>query len=152
MFKGDAGDGAGGVWADSGKSLQGDGVGRQAAVVILHNQPGSLAQPPDSRVIAQAGPKAQDGLLACAREFVNGGQGSQPSFPIRDDGGGLGLLEHDFADPNGVRVAGAAPREIACVGGVPVKQTGGDTLELSAAGRLHGCGVYAGRLGCGDIL
>jgi hypothetical protein len=36
-----------------------------------------------------------------------------PTFPIRQDGFYLGLLEHDFGDPDGVRVESATPREIA---------------------------------------
>jgi hypothetical protein len=42
-------------------------------------------------------------------------QSLHPTFPVRQDSFDLSLLEHDFGDPNGVRVASATPGEIAGV-------------------------------------
>ena len=44
---------------------------------------------------------------------ANSGEATQPPIIVRDDGSSLGLLEHDFGNENGVRMAGLAPGEIA---------------------------------------
>jgi hypothetical protein len=81
-----------------------------------------LLQVADARVVAEALPEFQEPLLWRGRERGDVGQLAHPAFPIWDDGLHLGLLEHDFADPDGVGVEPAAPREVAGGGGEPVEQ------------------------------
>ena len=45
------------------------------------------------------------------------------SLVIRDDGGHLGLLEHDLRDPDGIRIVGAPPGKITPLLPVPAKET-----------------------------
>lgn len=76
----------------------------------------------DAGVIAEAFPKLVDFVGAGIGEAFNGGQLAQPAFPIRNHCFHLCLLQHDFGHPDGVGIAGAPPRKVACVGGEPVKQ------------------------------
>ena len=57
--------------------------------------------------------------LGGARERPNGGETAEPPNIVRDHGRGLGLLEHDLSDQDGVGVAGAAPGESAAVMAIP---------------------------------
>ena len=44
---------------------------------------------------------------------MDGGKPAQPSIIVRNDGSGLGLLEHDFGNQDGVGIVGLAPGQIA---------------------------------------
>ncbi len=46
----------------------------------------------------------------------------EPLIIIRDNGGNLGLLEHEFGDEDGVGIASLTPRELAAVLMVPIRQ------------------------------
>lgn len=72
-------------------------------------------------VVAESFPEFMDFVRACIREAFNRWQLTHPTFPIRDYRLHLGLLKHDFGDPNGVGIARASPREVAGVGGEPVE-------------------------------
>src|ERR1035437_6246816 len=48
---------------------------------------------------------------------------------VRDDGLSAGLLEHDLADPDGVRIARVAPGKIAMAAGVPGEQEAADLVN-----------------------
>src|ERR1035437_8703470 len=48
---------------------------------------------------------------------------------VRDDGFGAGLLEPQFADPDGVRIARVAPGKIAMAVGVPGEQEAADLVN-----------------------
>lgn len=76
----------------------------------------------DAGVVAEAFPKFVDFVGTGFREGFDGGQFAHPAFPVRDHGFDLGLLQHDFGNPNGVGIAGAAPGEVAGVAGEPGKE------------------------------
>ena len=44
-----------------------------------------------------------------------------------------GLLEDNFGKPDAVRIAGASPRQIAAVSGVPVQQYIGNVVHILSA-------------------
>ena len=66
-----------------------------------------------SRIITEAFPGVQNLRFSRRGKRADGGKPAQPSIIVRDDGSSLGLLEHDFGNENGVRIAGLAPGEIA---------------------------------------
>jgi hypothetical protein len=43
------------------------------------------------------------------------------------------LLEHDFGDPDGVRIAGAPPRQVAGIGGEPVEQRWNQPVQIRSS-------------------
>ena len=66
-----------------------------------------------SRIITEAFPGAQNLRFSRDGKRADGGKPAQRPIIVRDDGSSLGLLEHDFGNENGVRMAGLAPGEIA---------------------------------------
>src|SRR5438445_9727102 len=56
-----------------------------------------------ARVVAQAFPEFVNSLRAGSGEGFDIGQRSHPAMPKREDGFDLGLLEHDFGNPDSVR-------------------------------------------------
>jgi len=66
-----------------------------------------------SRIITEAFPGVQNLRFSRRGKRADGGKPAQPSIIVRNDGSGLRLLEHDFGNENGVRIAGLAPGEIA---------------------------------------
>ena len=98
------------------------GIAGEAAVVLGDDLPGRLVKLPCAAIVAQSFPKAQDLLLIGLGQSVDRGQGGQETQEVRLDGFHLRLLEHDFAQPDRVRVARAAPRQIAGVLVVPCPQ------------------------------
>ncbi len=49
-------------------------------------------------------------------------EAAEPLIIIRDNGGNLGLLEHELGDEDGVGIASLAPGEGATVPMVPIRQ------------------------------
>jgi len=66
-----------------------------------------------SRIITEAFPGVQNLRISRRSKRANGGKPAQPSIIVSNDSSGLGLLEHDFGNEDGVRIAGLAPGEIA---------------------------------------
>ena len=66
-----------------------------------------------SHIVTEAFPGAQNLRFSRTGKRADGGKPAQPSIIVSDDGSRLGLLEHDFGNENGVRIAGLAPGEIA---------------------------------------
>ena len=68
-----------------------------------------------SSIIAQALPGVQNVRFSRSGKRANSGEAAQPPIIVRDNSGGLGLLEHDFGNEDGIGVAALAPGEIAFV-------------------------------------
>ena len=68
-----------------------------------------------SRIIAQALPGVQYVRFSRRGKRADSGETAQPPIIVRDNSGGLGLLEHDFGNEDGIGVAALAPGEIAFV-------------------------------------
>ena len=84
--------------------------------------PGRLVKLSCAAIVAQSFPETQDLLLVGLGQRADRGQGGQKTLEVRLDGFHLRLLEHDFAQPDRVRVARAAPRQLAGVLVVPRPQ------------------------------
>ena len=75
-----------------------------------------------ARIVTEAFPELEHTFGFSKGEFLKSGEGTHPAFPIGDDGSHLRLLQHDFRNPNGVRIARAPPRQVACMAGIPIHQ------------------------------
>ncbi len=121
LIERDAANGAGGVAADAGQREDLVEVGGELAAMLRDELLRGALQVADAGVVAEAFPEfvqlGERGLGG----GLDGGQFAHPTLPIGDDGFHLRLLEHDFGYPDGVGIAGAAPREVAGVGGEPAK-------------------------------
>ncbi len=105
-------DGAGGRAADAGQGGQRVEVARQLAAVAFHAQPRGAVQEARAAVVAQARPQRQHGVLVGARQVGQGGQGVDEALEIVDDGGDLGLLQHDFRQPHPIGAARVLPGQV----------------------------------------
>lgn len=61
-------------------------------------------QLPGASVVSETFPEFENLFDRSVAEFFDGGEGVHPTAPERKDRLDLGLLEHDFRDPDGVRV------------------------------------------------
>ena len=73
-------------------------------------------------VIAQPLPLLEHRLDVGPGQGGQVGELFQEAMIEGDHRGNLGLLQHDFRDPDAVRVPGAEPGQITLVGGVPGEQ------------------------------
>ena len=113
LIESDAANGASGVASDAGQFkdlLEARGEG---APVFFHDKEGGFLHVSDAGVIAEALPELVDFLRGRFSERLNIGKLVHPTFPVGDDGFDLGLLEHDFGDPNGVGITGRSPGQVA---------------------------------------
>ncbi|MEY2547020.1 MAG: hypothetical protein QOG48_2137 [Verrucomicrobiota bacterium] len=90
---------------------------------ILHEFGGGV-EIPGAAVVAEALPCVQDVVFARARKRGESRETCEPSIIVRQHGRHLRLLEHELRDENRVRIARAAPREIAPVFAIPDAKRG----------------------------
>ena len=64
-------------------------------------------------VVAEPGPVSQHRVQPRARQMPHGRESREKATVVGNHGGDARLLQHDFGDPDGVRIARAAPFEIA---------------------------------------
>ena len=92
------------------------------AAMSIHDDSSGGVQIARSRVIAEALPRVEDVIFRSPRQRGEMGEPAEPLIIIRDNGGNLGLLEHEFGDEDGVGIASLTPRELAAVLMVPIRQ------------------------------
>ncbi len=119
-IEGDAGHGRCGVGADAGQSANFFISGREQAAGgdVLRG----AMQVSRARVVAEAGPEGEDIFHRRGGERFDGREAGEEAFIVRDDGGGAGLLEHDFGEPDRVGIARGAPGKFAAAAAVPGEQ------------------------------
>jgi hypothetical protein len=118
----DTADGAGGVTADAGQCQHSVEFAREFAVALFHDNLGSALHVADAGVIAKAFPEFMDFFRSGFGQGADVRQSLHPTLPIRQDGFDLGLLEHDFGDPDGIWIASPTPGEIAGAHRKPFEQ------------------------------
>ena len=64
-------------------------------------------------IVAETFPKPQDFLRVRRGKVRNCGKGFDESLKVRNDDGGLRLLQHHLADPDAIRIAVLPPRKVA---------------------------------------
>ena len=95
-------------------------------MALLHQLRRAL-QVARARVIAQAAPQPQHLVLRRAGERGDIGEALEKALVIGNHRGDLGLLQHDFRDPDAIGVARALPGQVvAAVAPMPGEQAGGE--------------------------
>lgn len=109
-IKSEHGDSIGSVTADSGQRLQCFGLRREGAFVLFSDDSGTTMKIACPGIVAQPLPGVENVAFPGLGESLNGRETPEPSNIVRDHGGGLSLLEHNFGEEDGVGIAGVAPR------------------------------------------
>src|SRR5262245_51734433 len=92
------------------------------------------------RVIAEPGPPGQDVVERRGRQRAHRGKARQPLLEVGDDCLGARLLQHDLADPNGVRIARSPPGQISMTAAIPADERSTDSS--GTRGRRHPPAFY----------
>ncbi|MEY2502061.1 MAG: hypothetical protein QOI07_2395 [Verrucomicrobiota bacterium] len=112
-------DGIGSVAADPrqrGDRIEGAG---EFAPVFFDDRDSRGAKVPGARIITEALPGVEDLAFRSRGERSEIRKAPEPFIVIRNDGGDLGLLEHELGDEDGVGVGGAAPGQVAGIFAIP---------------------------------
>lgn len=150
----DGRDGARGVRADARHLTQLFGALREAAVPAVHHVAGAAVQVPGAAVEAQARPGGEHVVERRPGQRRHGGEALHPALPVRDHCRHPRLLQHHLADPDGVRIADPAPRQIALHLAVALGHRASDLAQLLAARRHLPCclrDALASHTGAQDI-
>lgn len=115
-------DGPRGVPADSRQLTDRIKIVWKYPVMVGDNLFSRCVQLPCAAIIAQAFPLAKHGNFFGGGKGLNVGKLVQESRKIPLNGRNLCLLQHNFADPNGIGITRLPPRQITSVGAIPYPQ------------------------------
>ena len=90
--------------------------------MFLENELCGFLQVANASIISEALPELMNLLRVGVGQCFDVRQFPHPALPVRQDGFDLRLLEHDFRDPDGIRVARTTPGKVARVFGEPFEQ------------------------------
>ena len=126
MIEGDRADRGGRVGTDPRQPAQAVlGIGKYPVMVAQHGDRAGM-EITRARIIAEPGPHPQHIILRGAAERGDIRPARQELLEIRPDRFDAGLLQHDFRQPDPVRIGPLArrrpPRQPAAMAVVPVKQ------------------------------
>jgi hypothetical protein len=127
LIEGNAADSAGGIAANARQGQQIIKVFREFAPVQGNDGLRGLLHITNASVVAQAFPELVNSLRAGFGQGSNIWQRLHPPLPKGEDRFDLGLLEHDFGNPDGVRIMRATPGQITGMPAEPLKQKGDDS-------------------------
>src|SRR5262249_14231693 len=122
LLVGEARDRRGSVAPDALERPQAGDVSGQRATVLGYHLTGDLVQPHGAQVVAKALPGTDGFRPRRAGQVAESRKAFEPGVPFGNDAIDLRLLEHDLGDENGVRVARAAPGQVARVLAIPRHQ------------------------------
>ena len=88
----------------------------------IHDNSSGGVQIARPRVITEALPRVEDVIFRSPSQRGEMGETAEPLIIIWDNGGNLGLLEHELGDEDGVGIASLAPGEGAPVTAIPTKK------------------------------
>lgn len=111
-----------GVFSDARQQTQFFNRARQAALVSLLHDFGSGVEISRAGVVAESFPCTKNIVFRDAGQDGKIRKLVEPFIIIRKHGGDLRLVEHQLGNENRVRIAGAAPREIAAIFAVPAEK------------------------------
>ena len=141
LVVGEAGDGGGSVGTDARKLAEILCGGGHDAAVVVDDGLGGFMQHAGAAVVAEAAPKGEHILLVGFGEGLKGRKALEEGGVALDDHGDAGLLEHDFGDPDRVRIIGVPPGEITLAALIPSEEFGshvGEGLLARPAAVGHG--------------
>ena len=91
----------------------------------------ALVQIARAAVVAQAAPQRKHFVLRCRCQVANGGETREEPVVINKNRGDLRLLQHDFRQPDAIRITRVLPRQaIASVRALPANNLFGEFLGL----------------------
>ena len=105
----DTADGTGGVASDAWELKHFLVKARETTVEFGLDAASRGMQVSDTPVIAEASPEFEQDGVGRVGEVLKGRKVPHPALVVRDHGVDLGLLQHDFRDPDCVGIAGVAP-------------------------------------------
>src|SRR5262245_9117571 len=108
--KTDTCDGRSRIWPDTGEGK--DFVVRSRKSAGIYDFFRGSAEVSSAAVVAQACPGLQQIIIGRVGERWNIGKAREESLIVRNYRGDTRLLQHDLRDPDAVRLAGVAPREV----------------------------------------
>ena len=100
--------------------------------MLLDDLPRALMQPPRSLVVAESAPGGQYVIFARRGERFDIRKPGKENPVMLKHGDDTRLLQHDFAEPDRVRIASAPPGKVATIPVVPVEQGAAKTAETLA--------------------
>ena len=126
---------AGGRAADTGQAHDAFNVTWKFPAVVSDDLARGFVQVARAGVVAQAAPEVQHTVRPGARQRTHVGEAFGETFEVGDDGGHLGLLQHDLGNPDAVGVAHALPgKGLASVAVVPLEQPRAEGIAAHGAG------------------
>src|SRR5882762_5974786 len=134
---GEGQDGACRVAADAFHAPERRAVLREAPVVTGDGLSRDAVKIGRAAVVAERAPGLRHFGRAGAGQVLEGRVARQELVVLRDDAVDLGLLEHDLGDEDAVRLAGAAPGQIAAVACVPGEKPPVEETRHRPIGKLH---------------
>ncbi|EAU63217.1 conserved hypothetical protein [Stigmatella aurantiaca DW4/3-1] len=124
--EGNGGHGPRRVAAEAGQGEQVLRGGGKPSSEVRDDLLGGAVEVARARVVAKAPPRGEHVIQGGRRQGPHRGKARQEPLPVGNDGGHLGLLQHDLAEPDGVGVARAAPGQIPLLPAIPGQQGGPD--------------------------
>ena len=118
-------DRAGRVAANARQLADGFQSARKSSGVLVDHHAGRGVHLPGAAIIAEPFPLPQHLAFVGARQRSTGGKPGHEPLEVGHDRGHLGLLQHDFADPDRIGIVGAPPGKIAPVTAIPGRQLPG---------------------------
>ena len=106
---------------------------RECAVVLVADLFGGVVEVAGAAVVAQSAPQRHDAVGGGVGEGADGGVSGKEALVVGDDGGDLGLLEHDFREPDAVGVVALPGQVVAAMLFLPVYQARGEGIGHGVA-------------------
>ena len=128
--KGDGADSARSILADTGQRQNRIIFSGKLAVVALLNDLRGLFQIPHPAVVAKSLPQLVQSVVITVCQGLHGGQSGEEAGVVALDSLHPCLLEHDFRQPDMVRLFGFPPWQAAVVFPIPRKQQLGEHIQI----------------------
>ena len=117
--------------------------------MVLYDPLRRSVQIASAAVIAKARPEAQNFARLSGGKSQQSGKAVEKTAKVGNDGGHGRLLEHDFADPNAIRIARVTPGKIAGIFVEPAQQAATQMGTAAWLQKIHrGRLLYLSRIAC----
>src|SRR5437879_2353757 len=109
----------------------------------MHDSPRGSLKISRANVVAESLPRAEHVVFTSVSQRGKIREAAKPLVVIRNDSGDLSLLEHEFGNQDGVRIARLSPREVAAVAAKPAEKV--TSKRAKVLWRCHGSGANVQR-------
>jgi len=110
---------------------------RNAAPVFVDHSPSGLVKIAGPAVVTESFPKSKYLLFACRGKVAQRREGAHKSLEIGNDRGHLGLLKHDFTNPDAIGITIVPPGKLPAIAYVPVEETPAKRNAKSGRREIH---------------